>query len=128
MVAQNKPHMLFVDDEEGIRLTLPKIVGKHGFHVKAVSSVPHALSEINDRRFDVLLSDLNINDEADGLLVIASMRVSQPQCRNFVLTGYPSFETAQQGIRQSIDGYFTKPADVDDLVSEIKARLDRHKA
>jgi ActR/RegA family two-component response regulator len=127
MVSPNKPHVLFVDDEEGIRLTLPKIFGKHGFHVKTVSSVPHALSEINDRRFDVLLSDLNINDEADGLLVIASMRVSQPQCRNFVLTGYPSFETAQQGIRQSIDGYFTKPADVDDIVSEIKAKLDRHK-
>jgi len=128
MVAQNQPQMLFVDDEEGIRLTLPTILGRHGFHVRTVSSVPHALSEINDQRYDVLLSDLNINDEADGLLVIASMRVSQPRCRNFILTGYPSFETAQQGIRQSIDGYFTKPADVDDLVSEIKAKLDRHEA
>ena len=128
MVTQNKPRMLFVDDEEGIRLTLPLILGKRGFQVKAVGSVPHALSEINDQRFDVLLSDLNINEESDGLLVIASMRVSHPECRNFILTGYPSFETAQQGIRQNIDGYFTKPADVEDLVSEIKAKLDRHKA
>ncbi len=128
MVTENKPRMLFVDDEEGIRMTLPVILGKHGFQVKAVGSVPHALSEINDQRFDVLLSDLNINEESDGLLVIASMRVSQPECRNFILTGYPSFETAQQGIRQSIDGYFTKPADVDDLISEIKAKLDRQKA
>jgi len=128
MVTQNAPRMLFVDDEEGIRLTLPVILGKRGFEVKSVGSVAHALSEINDQRFDVLLSDLNINEESDGLLVIASMRVSQPECRNFILTGYPSFETAQQGIRQNIDGYFTKPADVDDLISEIKAKLDRRKA
>lgn len=128
MVTRNKPRMLFVDDEEGIRITLPVILGKRGFEVKAVGSVPDALAEINDQHFDVLLSDLNINEESDGLLVIASMRVSQPACRNFILTGYPSFETAQQGIRQSIDGYFTKPADVDDLISEISAKLDRHKA
>jgi DNA-binding NtrC family response regulator len=123
MVSDRKRRILFVDDEQGIRVTLPPILEKHGFTVKAAANVPDAFSLIDQHRFDVLLSDLNINKDADGLLLIASMCISQPRCRNFILTAYPSFETAQQGIRQSIDGYFTKPVDVENLVAGIRAKL-----
>ncbi len=52
--------LLFVDDEEGIRLTLPLLLQARGFNVRVAASVPEALSEIRTHEFDVLLSDLNI--------------------------------------------------------------------
>src|SRR2546430_17701349 len=54
--------LLFVDDEEGIRNTLPTILERRGFDVRVAASVPEALAEIRTHKFDVLLSDLNIGE------------------------------------------------------------------
>ena len=54
--------LLFVDDEEGIRSTLPTILERRGFDVRVAATVPEALSEIRTHEFDVLLSDLNTGD------------------------------------------------------------------
>ena len=38
--------LLFVDDEDGIRVTLPPLLATHGFEVTAVDSVRNALAAI----------------------------------------------------------------------------------
>ena len=115
--------MLFVDDEDHIRLTLPVLLEKHGFDVTPVASVADALVQISAVSFDVLVADLNIHREGDGFLVITAMRRAQPNCKNFILTGYPGLENAICAIQNQVDDYFTKPADVEELVAKIKARL-----
>jgi len=52
-----------VDDEEGIRETLPELLRQRGFDVRVAATVPEALSEIRTHDFDVLLSDLNIGKD-----------------------------------------------------------------
>jgi DNA-binding NtrC family response regulator len=115
--------ILFVDDEEGIRLTLPPILADHGFAVTAVGNVSEALAQVNGTKYDVLVSDLNIHEPGDGFLVIAAMHLLQPKCVNVVLTGYPAFETAVEGIRHEIADYFTKPVEIEDLVNSINVKL-----
>jgi DNA-binding response OmpR family regulator len=117
------PRLLFVDDEENIRLTLPLILQRHGFDPTAVASVADALVQIAAVTFDVLLTDLNIDNEGDGFLVITAMRRAQPRCKNFILTGYPGLENAIRAIQSQVDDYFTKPTDVEEIVAKIKARL-----
>jgi DNA-binding response OmpR family regulator len=118
-----RPRLLLVDDEENIRLTLPLLLERHGFDVTAVPAVSDALVQISALSFDVLIADLNIHSEGDGFLVIAAMRRAQPTCKNFILTGYPGLENAIRAIQNQVDDYFTKPADVEELVGKIKARL-----
>jgi len=121
--AGERPRILFVDDEDNIRLTLPVLLEKHGFDVTPVASVAGALVQINAVSFDVLVADVNIHREGDGFLVITAMRRAQPNCKNFILTGYASLENAIRAIQNQVDDYFTKPADVEELVANIKARL-----
>jgi DNA-binding response OmpR family regulator len=121
--AGESPRLLFVDDEENIRLTLPVLLKQHGFDVTAVASVNDALVQMSALTFDALIADLNIDSEGDGFLVIAAMRRAQPKCKNFILTGYPGLENAIHAIQNHVDDYFTKPADVEELVAKIKARL-----
>ena len=118
-----RARLLLVDDEENIRLTLPLLLERHGFDVTAAPAVADALVQISALSFDVLIADLNIHSEGDGFLVIAAMRRAQPQCKNFILTGYPGLENAIRAIQNQVDDYFTKPADVEELVGKIKARL-----
>jgi DNA-binding NtrC family response regulator len=115
--------ILFVDDEEGIRLTLPPILTEHGFTVTAVGNVSDALAQINRAKYDVLVSDLNIHEPGDGFLVIAAMHLRQPKCVNLVLTGYPALESAVEGIRQEIADYFVKPVEIEEFVNAINLRL-----
>jgi len=117
--------ILFVDDEPGIRLSLPAVLTIHGFEVTAAGSVAEALDSMNKRPFDVLISDLNIGHPGDGFTVVSAMRRTQPECVTLILTGYPAFETALQAIRSQVDDYLIKPAPVEMLVSAIEKKLQK---
>jgi len=121
--AGERPRLLFVDDEESIRVTLPLLLEHHGFDVTTVPTVADALVQISAVSFAVLVADLNIHREGDGFLVITAMRRAQPHCKNFILTGYPGLENAVRAIQNQVDDYFTKPADIEQLVTKIRARL-----
>jgi two-component system response regulator GlrR len=117
--------VLFVDDEPGIRLTMPLILRQHGFSVTAVGTVNEALAEITSAQFDVLISDLNFDHPADGFIVVSAMRRTQPNCVTLILTGYPGFETALEAIQNQVDGYLIKPAQIPALVNLIGAKLQQ---
>jgi ActR/RegA family two-component response regulator len=117
-----KQRLLFVDDEEAIRLTLPPILEDAGFEVSVAATVAEALQIINQRSFDVLLTDLNIGGPADGFILVNAMRRVQPTAGTFILTGYPDFQTALEAIRKQVDDYFTKPADIPTLISTLREK------
>jgi YesN/AraC family two-component response regulator len=117
--------ILFVDDEFGIRVTLPAILEMHGFAVTTTATVQEALSLIQSEKFNILLSDLNIGHPGDGFTVVSAMRRTQPDCHNFIITGYPDFETALQAIRSQVDDYFVKPANIPLLIESLRDRVAR---
>jgi ActR/RegA family two-component response regulator len=115
--------LLFVDDEPSIRLTLPPLLQEHGFQVSVAANVPEALEAIKTNKFDVLICDLNIERKADGFEVMHALRQVNPDAVVVILTGYPAFETALEGIRIEIDDYVVKPADIDSMMRTIKRKL-----
>ena len=125
---QLSKQLLFVDDEEGIRMTLPAILERRGFNVRVAASVVEALEEIGTHTFDVLLSDLNIGEDGDGFTVIRAMRKTHPNCVTILLTGYPAFESVLQAIHDEVDDYFVKPANLDSLISSIDRKLRTRRA
>ena len=118
-----RTRILFVDDEDGLRATLPEILKQHGFDVTAVGTVADAIAAISRQPFDVLLSDLNIGEPGDGFTVVSAMRRTQPKARSFILTGYPDFDSALRAIRNQVDDYFVKPADPAALVAALQQKL-----
>jgi ActR/RegA family two-component response regulator len=115
--------LLFVDDEPVIRTTLATILEKFGYQVSVAATVAEALQQITSQQFDVLISDLNIGNPGDGLTVVSAMRRTQPTAVTMILTGYPAFETALEAIRQQVDDYIVKPADIPALVNSIENKL-----
>jgi len=115
--------LLFVDDEPSIRLTLPPILEQSGFEIRVADSVQSALKEISGQKFDVLLSDLNIGEPRDGFLVVKAAREANPRCVAILLTGYPDLDSEMESIKKEIDGYFVKPADIENLLKTIEQKL-----
>jgi ActR/RegA family two-component response regulator len=114
-----------VDDEPNIRETLPAILHLHGFETTAVATVAQAVAAIASAPFDVLIADLNIGQPGDGFTVVSAMRRTHPNCVTFILIGYPGFETALQAIRDQVDDYLIKPAQIHVLVDTINERLSK---
>ena len=121
------PRLLFVDDENSIRVTLTAILQQEGFEVTSCATVPEAIEAINKQKFDILISDLNVGEPGDGFTVVSAMRRVQPNVITFILTGYPDFESALKAIRNQVDDYITKPADVHSMVQSIRKHLDNPK-
>ncbi|MCU1270385.1 MAG: response regulator receiver protein [Acidobacteriaceae bacterium] len=118
-----RKRLLFVDDEPAIRTTLSAILRRYGFTVTLAATVAEAIHEIKTQEFDLLLCDLNIEREDDGLEVVRAMREITPHCLKIILTGYPNEESAEQGIRLGIDDYIAKPTNADTLVALLADKL-----
>ncbi len=93
----------------------------------SAATVSEALAHITSDFFDLLISDLNIGHPADGFVVVSAMKRTHPECITFILTGYPGFESALQAIREQVDEYLVKPADVGKLLKTIDEKLSRRK-
>jgi DNA-binding response OmpR family regulator len=117
--------LLFVDDEPTIRTTLSAILEQNGFQVTVASTVAEGLSCIMAEKYDILISDLNIGEPGDGFTVVSAMRRTQPNAVTIILTGFPAFESALRAIREQVDDFITKPADLDELMTTLRARLER---
>src|SRR5438094_10446520 len=48
----------------------------------------------------------------------------QPGCTNFILTGYPAFETALEAIHNQVDDYLVKPVEVGSLIKSVRDRVE----
>lgn len=115
-----KPSVLFVDDEPSIRHTVPLILEAKGFDVTSASNVADALALIAQQQFDILLTDLNIGGPNDGLLLVGTMRRTQPSAATVIVTGYPGFESALRAIQVQVDDYLIKPAHPETLVNTLR--------
>jgi ActR/RegA family two-component response regulator len=115
--------ILFVDDEPKIVLTMPHILRKQGYQVTAADTVSDALAHVTNTQFDVLITDLNIGEQDDGLAVVSAMRRTQPNCLILILTGFPGFDTVLEAMHNQVDEYLVKPAPVPALLGLLEQKL-----
>jgi DNA-binding NtrC family response regulator len=116
--------LLIVDDDVNVAVTLQAVLEQEGYHVWAAESGAKAESLINTEEFDVALVDLRLGD-ADGVEVLKTLRVQQPDCMGIILTGYASLESAVEAIRQGAYDYLVKPCDLDELKLTVRGAAER---
>jgi ActR/RegA family two-component response regulator len=119
------PRLLFVDDDESLRQTLPAILTREGFECTTVGTVAEAISAISRQQFEILLSDLNIGEPGDGFIIVGAMRRAQPGARTYIMTGYPDFASALEAVRNQVDDYLVKPCSIPTLLNTLKAEGKR---
>jgi DNA-binding NtrC family response regulator len=81
-----KRRILFVDDEEGIRLVFIEALEDAGYEVHAADSASEALRLAHEQTFDLALLDLSLGDAAH-LDLLNLIHTSLPELPIIVLTG-----------------------------------------
>ncbi|HKW78942.1 MAG TPA: hybrid sensor histidine kinase/response regulator [Candidatus Limnocylindria bacterium] len=116
--------VLVVDDEESVATTIEAILRLDGHQVTAVTSGAEALRLLNDRQFDVVLTDLRLAD-VDGIEVLKEVQRTAPETAAIMLTGYASLESAVAALRTGAYDYLMKPSDVEELRATVNRAIER---
>ena len=120
------PRVLVVDDEQSVTVTMAAILEMDGYSVATALRGDEALELIQKETFDLVLTDLRL-DEFDGMDVLAAARRRSPDTVGIVLTGYASLESAVQALREGAYDYMLKPADVEELRATVARGIERRK-
>jgi signal transduction histidine kinase len=118
--------VLIVDDEESVTITMAAILEMDGYSVATALTGPAALEQIEREVFDLVLTDLRL-DDFDGMDVLAATRRRSADTVGIVLTGYASLESAVKALREGAYDYMLKPADVEELRATVARGIERRR-
>jgi DNA-binding response OmpR family regulator len=115
--------LLLVDDDESVRSGLGAVLEAHQFDVVTAAGVSEALQRIATEHFDVLLSDLHMPGDGDGLTVVSAMRHANPAAVALLLSANPDMARAAAAIVQQADQVIRKPFQIAAVIDIIRQRL-----
>ena len=115
-----------IDDEQETCELLTSVLERAGYGVEAFTSAPAALQRVVATDFDLVLTDLGMN-EMSGLVVCDRVLGARPGLPVIVITGQGSMETAIGALRAGAYDFLTKPVDPK-LLTVAVARALRYRA
>ncbi|BCL60280.1 hypothetical protein DGMP_09730 [Desulfomarina profundi] len=124
MTSSDRKTVLVVDDEAIARENLALIMEKEGYDVVVADSGETALSLLEKREVDLVLTDLRMQGK-DGIAVLNGTKKRWPATEVVVITGYSSVETAIEAIRQGAYHYLPKPVNVAELKVLVGKALEK---
>ena len=119
----NKPVILFVDDEQSILVALKRLSRKMPWQVLTANTGQEALRIVDEHVVSVVVSDMRM-PEMDGAAVLAAINERSPDTRQILMTGYSDMESTVKAINNAnVYSYVTKPWDNENLKMIIERAL-----
>jgi len=85
--------VLLVDDDLASRLTLKAVLEAGGYFVDSAASAAEAVGKLDERQYELVLSDLQMESPEAGLKVIAHARLMEYKPATAILTTYRTKRT-----------------------------------
>ncbi len=112
--ADGKIRVMILDDEPIVAKRLGPALEKHGFEVEAFVDPREALARLDERSFDIVVTDLRM-EEVDGIQVLEHIMSSCPNTRVILITGYATVEVAREALVKGAFDFIAKPFKPKDL-------------
>jgi len=118
-----KLSVLLLDDEPIVGRRLGPALAKIGCDVEAFEDPKKALDRIDQKVFDVVVTDIRMG-EIDGMQVLDRVRAASPRTRVILITGYAMMELAREAMERGAFDFISKPFKAKDL-REVVVRAAR---
>jgi DNA-binding NtrC family response regulator len=118
--------ILIVDDEDGMRRLLSRVLTREGYETSAVGSGAEALRLVASERFDLVVTDIKM-PEMDGLQLLAELKEYEPSLPIIVITAYGTIENAVQALRSGAYDYIAKPFENDEIKLTVAKAFERER-
>jgi len=115
--------ILFIDDEEQMRMLCQTALEASGYRVLTAESGPHGLQLLQQQELDLALVDIFM-PSMDGLEVIELLHVTRPDCKIIAMSGgsweWDYLETAK---RLGANEILKKPFSLQELLHAVSSQL-----
>jgi len=114
--------ILIVDDDELIRKFLLDFFIDLKFEVVTAENGSDALKKYAPESFDIVISDLMMPDMT-GIELLKELMTRDKNVLFFLITGYPTLETAVEAIKNGAYDYIVKPFNLEDLRIKVERAI-----
>jgi len=121
----SQARILIVEDEDISRDNLLHVLRKDGHDCEAVVDGAQAISMLEAKDFDLVLTDLRMN-KVGGMEVLEAAKTMRPNAEAIILTGYATVETAVEAMNKGAYNYLCKPYKFGELRVLIRKALEKH--
>jgi DNA-binding NtrC family response regulator len=114
--------ILVVDDDAASCELLREIFAAQGWEAESAQTPEAALALAAHERFDLVVSDINLEAAQTGLDILRSLR---DRCPVILVTGFGTLDAAVEASREGAWDFISKPFKVEEVVATARRALDR---
>jgi two-component system NtrC family response regulator len=118
-----KGRILVVDDDPSLRRVLQVQLEQEGYEVVVTASAQQALSVLQLRQLDLVITDLKLPGMS-GLELLKQIHSQYPQLIIIMLTAFGTVDTAVEAMKTGAYDYLTKPVHPDEMSVVVRRALD----
>jgi signal transduction histidine kinase/CheY-like chemotaxis protein len=119
--------VLVVEDEEQLARMASLVLTQRGHRATVASSGDEALSQLEEQRFDLVISDLGLGPGKNGWDLAEVVRGRWPETRFVLVTGWGAAIDVAEARLRGVDRVIAKPyriADLRQLADDVAAAMD----
>jgi two-component system, NtrC family, nitrogen regulation response regulator NtrX len=120
--------VLIVDDEPNIRRMVGALLGAEGYDVRDASDGATGLTRARESEPDVVLLDLMMPGELDGLATLAQLRQASPDVPVVMMSGRAGLADAVKATKLGAFNFLEKPLSPESVLLALGAALELRKA
>ena len=124
---ENTANILVVDDDEDTRELLREVLSEEGYRVNTSGSGEEAMEIGKAEFFDVIISDMRLGPNLNGLDVLRAYKAIQPESEVILITAFGSMETAIEAVKAGAFDYISKPFKIDEVLLQVQRALGNRK-
>jgi two-component system nitrogen regulation response regulator NtrX len=107
--------ILIIDDEDAIGNILSASLKDLGYQVQVASDGPRGLKAINDYRPHIVLLDIWMPGEMDGIEVLSQAKATYTNTQFIMMSGHGTIETAVRATKLGAWDFVEKPLSIDKI-------------
>ena len=115
--------VLVVDDSPEIRFTMAEVLKTRGFSVETASDGQEAIEILDNRFFDIVLTDLAMPRKT-GMDLLKYLTEASPETICIIITGFGSVQGAVEALKLGAYDYLCKPIKPDEVIILIDKALE----
>ena len=116
--------ILIVDDDQAQLTILQRILKREGYTVETVGDSKAALEVLEDRMFDLVISDMWMSARFEGRDLLREIKRTDPDLPVLIMTAYAELNDAVNLVaHEGAFYYLEKPIQIDVLKREVKHAL-----
>tara|TARA_B100000674_G_scaffold83556_1_gene57909 strand:- start:13216 stop:14628 length:1413 start_codon:yes stop_codon:yes gene_type:complete len=124
--VQITPHIIIVDDDEAMRVSLAQWLELSDFAVTVYEDAREALRDINPDFAGVILTDVKM-PKLDGITFTRSVLAADPDIPIILMTGHGDVPMAVEAMKSGAYDFVEKPFEPKDIVESLERAIEKRR-